>query len=96
MTNREKVIRGLWCCKTYNCTECPYLEVNGCIPRLYDHAIALLRKQEPDETRFVHRYSRSGVYVDLLLHCEKCDGTIENHTILNYCPWCGRKVKWND
>lgn len=49
---------------------------------------------EPQETCFVHRYSRPGVYVDLLLHCEKCDGTIENRTILNYCPWCGRKVKF--
>ena len=47
MVDREKVIRGLWCCKTYNCTECPYLKVNGCIPRLYDHAIAMIREQEP-------------------------------------------------
>lgn len=48
---------------------------------------------EPQETRFVHRYSRPGVYADLLLHCEKCDGTIEKYATPKYCPWCGRKVK---
>lgn len=60
-------------------------------------ALELLKEQEPQETRFVHHYSRPGVYADLWLHCEKCGGRIDNSYYYKpkYCPKCGRKVKWD-
>ena len=37
-----------------------------------DDALTLIREQAPEETRFVRRYSRPGVFADLWLHCEEC------------------------
>lgn len=59
-------------------------------------AIDLLKMQKTQETRHVHHYSRPGVYADLWLHCEKCGGVVDDRHKFNFCPWCGRKVKWND
>lgn len=57
-------------------------------------ALALLKAQEPDETRLVRHYSRPNVYADLWLHCEKCGGVVDNRYRPKFCPECGRKVKW--
>ena len=56
--------------------------------------IALLKAQEPDETRLVRHYSRPNVYADLWLHCEKCDGRVDDRYKPKFCPECGRPVKW--
>ena len=51
MTDREKVIKALECCKIpftkcYN-GGCPYFENDGCKARLKGDALALLKAQEP-------------------------------------------------
>lgn len=84
MTDLEKTIRGLECCRSSACpVDCPYLSVNMCIPRLCDDAIALLREQEP-----VKPIKRED-----LLFCGGCKTAIYN--FLNYCPRCGKKVDWD-
>ena len=57
--------------------------------------IALLKAQEPDETRLVRHYSRPNVYADLWLHCEKCGGKVDDRYKPKFCPECGRAVKWD-
>jgi rubrerythrin len=57
-------------------------------------ALALLKAQEPDETRLVRHYSRPNVYADLWLHCEKCGGRVDDRYKPKFCPECGRKVNW--
>lgn len=58
MTDREKVIKGLECCKTEDCSNCPYVDTSApigkfgtdelisCQPVLYDNCISLLKEQD--------------------------------------------------
>ena len=47
MTKREKVIKGLECCKTERCSECPYTRESECLGTLIVDALDLLRAQQP-------------------------------------------------
>lgn len=48
MTDREKVLKGLECCRTTKCEECPYRKTIGCITNgLVKSALELL-KNEPN------------------------------------------------
>lgn len=48
MTDREKVIKGLECCRVTKCEECPYRKTIGCITNgLVKSALELL-KNEPN------------------------------------------------
>lgn len=98
MTDREKVIKGLEHCIGDNCNgdkwrECEY-SGHGCIDALLEGALALLKAQEP---------VKPVVDVDTWT-CGKCGHTLEHQQLLgdnvlfheqyNYCPECGRAVKW--
>lgn len=98
MTDLEKVIKGLECCNdtniaSLNCEECPYRETDTCsaIARLHVDALILLREREPVKPIV-------GEYGARL--CGKCGeevGAISDGYSFrrNYCPECGRKVKWD-
>ena len=95
MTEREKVIKWLREIKEW------VAEPNGVgsietdiVLNAVNGALALLKAQEPDETRLVRHYSRPNVYADLWLHCEKCGGVVDDIYRPKFCPECGRKVKW--
>lgn len=105
----EKVIKGLECCteelglnqhRDDFCAVCPYKDKDPenwyCFHRidLMRDALALLKAQEPEETRLVRHFSRPNVYADLWLHCEKCNGRVDDRYRPKFCPECGRKVKW--
>ena len=96
---REEVIKGLNDIHAVACglgdDEC-YLNSIGIkqLQTLINGATALLKAQEPDETRLVRHYSRPNVYADLWLHCEKCDGRVDDRYKPKFCPECGRPVKW--
>lgn len=48
MTDREKVIKGLECCRVTKCEECPYRKTIGCITNgLVKSALEML-KNEPN------------------------------------------------
>lgn len=101
MDDREKAIKGLECCgETMNCNECPYdSEMGGYFRNLKADALKLLKEQEP---------IKPTVSVDTWI-CSKCGHTLESqeliddkenpqvliHELYNYCPNCGRKVKWD-
>ena len=105
MTERNKVIEALEACvlkdpdDSRDCKHCPRCNygafiTNSCINGVMADALALLKTQEPDETRLVRHYSRPNVYADLWLHCEKCGGVVDDRYRPKFCPECGRKVKW--
>lgn len=96
MTDREKVIKGLECAigirGVKDCDNCPYdydFNCLGCDIVMWD-ALALLREQEPVEPRWTH----PAVEMNVMM-CGGCGIEIPLGKP-NYCPWCGRKVLWND
>jgi hypothetical protein len=48
MNKREKVIKGLECCKEENCNgiDCPYSMNYMCFPQIAEDALALIRELE--------------------------------------------------
>lgn len=105
MTDREKVIKGLVRCiekqdavinrnHGFNCIACPYIrrcESIGYLiglPLMRD-ALALLKAQEPVEPiRMNHTENKYRDYY----RCPICKEDLSYEQ--NYCPYCGRKVKW--
>lgn len=95
MPDREKVIKGLECCVSGNtaiCERlgCPYADEHEgisdtCIDTLMADALALLKAQEAVEPT----WRRGKAF------CGKCG--LGLHKVVeqnNYCPNCGRAVKW--
>jgi hypothetical protein len=101
MANREKVIKGLQCCKSPNDHEhCPYnigVHYNVCVYRLLSDAVELLKEQEPVAPRKVKRYIE---YSDTAINfidtydCGNCGAELPDNS--KYCSVCGRKVKWDE
>jgi hypothetical protein len=89
VTQREKVIKGLKHCIGDNCSgdkwyECEY-SGHGCIDALLEDAFALLKAQEPVKPTWRWDYA----------YCGECGFHL--HWMVeknNYCPECGRAVKW--
>ena len=100
MPDREKVIKGLECCKIpfTKCYDggCPYFENDGCKARLKGDALALLKAQEPVVPVKVNRYMETDENGDWFTtetyDCGNCG--VELHGKANYCHLCGRAVKW--
>lgn len=103
MLDREKVIKGL----EYHmeelgvgktCFECPYFGDNPCEILLIEDVLELLKEQEP---------IKPTVSVDTWI-CSKCGHTLESQELIDdkenpqvliheqyqYCPNCGKAVKW--
>lgn len=83
---REKVIKGLEIHLKPNsrCVGCPYPNNGLCGDQLYRDALALLKAQEPVEP----------VYEIGITRCGQCNHEIDKYGGDNYCPQCGRAVKW--
>lgn len=97
MTNRKKVIKGLEHCIADNCDLCPYDENVDCpgfdpTPKtLLADVLAMLKAQEPVGPNLLvmnGRLSNGTKYI-----CGGCGGSFF-HQKVNFCPWCGRAVKW--
>ena len=101
MADREKVINALGRCESYGyCKDkdCPYYENTNCLEMLRKDALELLKEQEP---------IKPTISVDTWI-CSKCGHTLESQELIDdkenpqvliheqyeYCPNCGRKVKW--
>ena len=95
----EKVIKGLECCLALEddyCDNCPYsLNEWVCSKcQLKEDALELLKAQEP---------VKPVVDIDTWT-CGNCGHTLEHQKLLgdnvllheqyDYCPMCGKKVKW--
>ena len=66
------------------CKDCPYKNYNDCIAKVREDIITALTpitvKRRIEETEWNV--------------CSNCDGHLIHKW--NYCPYCGRKVKWNE
>jgi hypothetical protein len=94
MTKKEKVIKGLECCAVgAECDHCPYSRLNdggyqGCY-QMHQDALAMLKAQEPMvPVRMNHTENK---YRDHY-RCPICKEDLSYEQ--NYCPDCGRAVKW--
>ena len=101
MPDIEKVIKGLECCFNpnsensclCNCKECPYNPPDDedwtqmCQVDLNRDALALLKDLEPVEP------FEEGI---MDFNCGNCGAGLYYDHDWEYCPHCGRKVKWDD
>ena len=102
---REKVIKGLECCNSLHndsivkcATDCPYWEFDAkCRGFVMRDALALLKAQEPVEPTEPDE--------DNMRYCGACGSPVGYEVLeapgieyvqYNYCPECGRAVKWDD
>ena len=106
MTEIEKVIKGLegvYRCispVTHTCGDCPYQDNHvECERRVINDAIILLKEQEPTMV-----IESENMYTGLpITHCPKCGRSLDRYLYgrrqegeINFCPYCGRGVKWNE
>ena len=96
--DREKVIKGLECCTGYcdDETGCPYFDIeDDCEEKLRADALALLKAQEPMEPTEPDE--------DNMRYCGVCGSPVGYEVLeapgieyvqYNYCPNCGKKVRW--
>ena len=102
MTDREKVIKGLECCNSLHndsivkcATDCPYWEFDAkCRGFVMHDALALLKAQEPVEPVLDIDTWKCGNCGHTLEHQELLGDNVLFHEQYNYCPVCGRPVKW--
>lgn len=95
MTDKEKVTTALAICTgKCKCFGCWYGQNNSdfrCQERLMADALALLQEQEP--VSVVEEWAWYDCY-----KCGACDKLFGKKNEIerwNFCPWCGRKVKWD-
>lgn len=112
MMKREEVIKGLTFCTTINkvnpvetCGKCPYFIKDnepdvGCVDILMLDALELLKAQEPIKPTLA---------VDTWI-CSNCGHLLESQTLIDdkenpqvlvneqydFCPQCGKAVKWDE
>lgn len=104
MVDREKVIKGLERCKLYNkvnCDKCPY-DYNGrgngkseCTAELASDALALLKEQEEIVPYIDIDEAKCPVCKVKLTRQELLGDDVLFEDFFDYCPHCGRKVKWD-
>ena len=104
MIDREKVKKGLKCCKAstnddpfQRCSECPYndisISVQDCRAVLSEDALRLLKEQEPAKVRHL-RNAKVTVHDEIVFtdECGNCSCYLLKHW--KACPICGKPVIW--
>lgn len=97
MTDREKVVKGLECCRyslKSHCDECPYIyeglcSTNDCTADLASEAFAMLKEQEAKPVVVT-----TNAYGTKFYHCPKCNRDFYDYPRQRYCSQCGQKVIW--
>lgn len=95
MSNRERVIYDIERCICHvpdacqDCSKYVGAYTPNCMEQLLADALELLKEQEPVEPVNVRweMNIRGGT-------CPRCLNWVQRS--YNYCPFCGRKVKWDD
>ena len=98
MIDREKVIKGLECCRRFGDCEnqCPYFDELDCTQLIKADTLELLKEQEPVQPRKVQRYidySDTAVNFIDAYDCGNCGAELPDNA--KYCPTCGKAVKWD-
>ena len=106
MTDREKVIKGLECCivRKHPCGDCVYFVANpndediGWCDRdkIIRNALSLLKAQEPVNPVVDIDTWKCGNCGHVIEHQQLLGDNVLLHEQYDYCPECGRAVKWNE
>lgn len=101
MIDMQKVIKGLECCTTGEVclSDCPYFKemamADGrCITALQVDALSMLKEQEAVEPILEQDSMVCGVCGHEVIWQKMLGEGIWADEKLDYCPHCGRKVKW--
>lgn len=100
MPDREKVIKGLECCIIYvNCGAnggCPYKTGvdEKCLETVMKDALAMLKAQEPVKPVVDIDTWKCGNCGHALEHQQLLGDNVLLHEQYDYCPMCGKAVKW--
>lgn len=100
--DREKVIKGLHqhceCSLFDRCGECPYYAVSdeqfSCRDRLLEDVLFLLKEQEAVTPYIDIDEARCPICKVKLTRQELLGDDVLFEDFFDYCPRCGRKVKW--
>ena len=101
----ENIIKGLECCLSASlgetiCPTCTYrydengIETGDCEINLLKDAIELLKMQEPVKPVLDIDTWKCGNCGHTLEHQELLGDNVLFHEQYNYCPECGKPVKW--
>lgn len=93
MTNREKIIKALECCKRKDgneCKVCPYAESDFCVEDMVTDTLDMLKEQEAKNV--VDMALSKDCF--LIASCPKCNALLTRVEHKNYCGYCGQAVKW--
>ena len=95
-TLHEQVSKAIELCYTagYNCNKCPYYNQYDCNHWLMRDALFMLKKQEAIEPHLDVDEWKCGNCGHDLEHQEMLGDNVLFHEQYNYCPRCGRAVKW--
>lgn len=111
MELREKVIKGFECCLPMttkdgcaDCKHCPYdrpITLEGgvceCIHELMMDALELVKTQEiVNAEPTSDGWWKCGACGSRDIVCEYFDESGINYVAYDFCPECGRRLKWND
>ena len=100
MVDRDKVIKGLECCREIaKCNKCPYKESEECCEEMRAEALALIMIQEPIENHSsVKPKKLKGYLPPMMVHykyeCPECESVMMFEQ--PYCNGCGKAVVWSD
>lgn len=104
MPDREKVIKGWEChmeADTLKCADCPYREgwrTCNYADTLYKDVYALLKEREPiepvDDGHGSLICGNQGYECGCVGRYDLTTKVVEKYC--NFCPECGRKVKWDE
>ena len=101
MPDREKIIKGLECCTKGNVcfSDCPYFKevpiADGkCITILQADALALLKEQEAVTPYIDIDEAKCPICKVKLTRQELIGDNVLFEDFFDYCPHCGRSVKW--
>lgn len=82
-------------CNRY-CAGCDLLQDDTELHEMYTEALALLKAQEPVEPVLDIDTWKCGNCGHTLEHQELLGDNVLFHEQYNYCPECGRAVKWSE
>lgn len=98
MPDRERLLKAIEFCRANaRCDGCPYDGECGTRDNaIEDDTLAMLREQEPVKPKEIRLNFGDGSNPFLFgWECGSCGGRFP-FSSYNYCPKCGRAVKWDD
>ena len=107
MAEREKVMKGLECCSTFDsygfplCEECPYADDDGTcheLDQLHRDVFSLLKAQEPVAPYMDYDGQdvwRCGSCGATLFHLSHTQADENEQNCVKFCRYCGKAVKWD-